>query len=444
MPRIDVPFVVEKQHITQPTGEKLVSGGQNYFYATFEMNEVWEDISDIRAVFVRDAISKLVSVTRTETGFECQIPWEVMGYKGAFQVGIFGGDRLLTDYTYVIVKQGCIVEGDEPAPPSPDWFSEMEMRVAGCELPLKTGEAEQSLKHMSAKDVLSPRAVSLGANSTAGGKAYKVIATSEMLENNTGYFTLRTTEGLAVGMECFVKTTIQKNNNVSKIIRIDGNKVYVDNYMVMELDTEEDSPENSSVGNYMLIIGRPDLGDIEVGFNAVTFGEGCMAQDKDTLAGGQGVDIIARYGFGWGRDLKAGYGAAVFGRINQALANQCLAQGQSVVIRPAAHYSDAIGQSLQAGSPMQFIRGRFNKMDGSSKYVVIIGNGTATNKRNNAYMLDWNGNGYFEGDVYVGNTTDISKAKKLVSAEYVDGQIGDIETALDNIITKYGLGGDTV
>lgn len=32
----------------------------------------------------------------------------------------------------------------------------------------------------------------------------------------------------------------------------------------------------------------------------------------------------------------------------------------------------------------------------------------------------------------------------LPSKDYVDGQIGDIETALDNIITKYGLGGDTV
>ena len=131
MPRIDVPFVVENQHITQPTGEKLVSGGQNYFYATFEITGVWEKISDIKAVFVRDAISKLVNVTKTEKGFECQIPWEVMGYKGAFQVGIFGGDRLLTDYTYVIVKQGCIVEGEEPSPPSPDWFSEIEKYVVG-------------------------------------------------------------------------------------------------------------------------------------------------------------------------------------------------------------------------------------------------------------------------------------------------------------------------
>ena len=31
----------------------------------------------------------------------------------------------------------------------------------------------------------------------------------------------------------------------------------------------------------------------------------------------------------------------------------------------------------------------------------------------------------------------------LVSRAYVDNAVGDIETALDNIITKYGLGGET-
>lgn len=133
MPRIDVPFVVVNQHITQPTGEKLVSGGQNYFYATFEITDVWKEVSNIKAVFIRDDISKLVDLDETETGFECQIPWELMADKGVFQVGIFGGDRLLTDYTYVIVKQGCVVDGESPAPSSPDWFSKVDGKILELE-----------------------------------------------------------------------------------------------------------------------------------------------------------------------------------------------------------------------------------------------------------------------------------------------------------------------
>lgn len=126
MARIVIPFKVEKQHITQPTREAIVAGGQNYFYATFTINEVWDDIKNVRAVFNRDNISKLMPLIETETGYECEIPWEVMSDKGSFQVGIFGGDRLLTDYAYVIVKEGCVVDGESPKAPSPDWFTKIE------------------------------------------------------------------------------------------------------------------------------------------------------------------------------------------------------------------------------------------------------------------------------------------------------------------------------
>lgn len=129
MVRIDIPFVVEKQHITQPTREKLVAGGRNYFYATFTVCEKWSDITDIKATFVREDISKLVELSETETGYECQIPWEVMADKGVFQVGIFGGNRLLTNLEYVVVLDGCYV-GDEPLPPSEDWFDKIEKEIS--------------------------------------------------------------------------------------------------------------------------------------------------------------------------------------------------------------------------------------------------------------------------------------------------------------------------
>lgn len=129
MPRIDLPFVVEKQHITQPTHETIVSGGKNYFYATFKIDEIWENITPLRAVFARDDVNKLVDLTATEDGYECRIPWEVIFDKGILNVGIFGGDRLLTDYAYVVVKQGCITDGGVPQPPSEDWFNKIEKEL---------------------------------------------------------------------------------------------------------------------------------------------------------------------------------------------------------------------------------------------------------------------------------------------------------------------------
>lgn len=126
MPRIDVPFVVEKQRITQPAQVELVAGGQNYFYATFNICKTWRKINGIKALFTRDSISKLMDLTEGNDCLECQIPWEVMKDVGVFRVGVFGGDRLLTNMTYVVVKQGCITEGEPPAPPSEDWFTKIE------------------------------------------------------------------------------------------------------------------------------------------------------------------------------------------------------------------------------------------------------------------------------------------------------------------------------
>lgn len=130
MARIDIPFVIKKQHITQPTREKLVAGGQNYFYATFTISDDWEGITDLKAVFTRNDLNKVVSLTATESGYECRIPWEVMPEKGAFHVGIFGGDRMLTNWEYVVVLEGCCPEGGAPFAPTPDWFTKVENDVA--------------------------------------------------------------------------------------------------------------------------------------------------------------------------------------------------------------------------------------------------------------------------------------------------------------------------
>ena len=133
MARIDIPFVVDKQIITQPTNTMLVSGGRNYFYATFTVYDVWEKLFNLKAIFIRDDISVLVNLIKTENGYECEIPWEVMADKGSFMVGVFGGDRLTTNYAYVIVKKGCVTEGESPKPPSEDWFNIMEEELSGTE-----------------------------------------------------------------------------------------------------------------------------------------------------------------------------------------------------------------------------------------------------------------------------------------------------------------------
>jgi hypothetical protein len=52
--------------------------------------------------------------------------------------------------------------------------------------------------------------------------------------------------------------------------------------------------------------------------------------------------------------------------------------------------------------------------DYANKYAHIVGNGTEESKRSNAHTLDWDGNAWFAGDIYVGGTSqDDATAERL-------------------------------
>ena len=58
-----------------------------------------------------------------------------------------------------------------------------------------------------------------------------------------------------------------------------------------------------------------------------------------------------------------------------------------------------------------------------SNYLVIVGNGIDDNNRSNAYTLDWNGNGRFNGNVYVGCNADSTGGSKLATELYVSNAL---------------------
>ena len=102
-------------------------------------------------------------------------------------------------------------------------------------------------------------------------------------------------------------------------------------------------------------------------------------------------------------------------------------------------YSHAEGRGTLANTGSQHVQGEFNIQDTKStttylgNFAHIVGNGTSTSKRSNAHTLDWSGNAWFAGDVYVGSTSGTNKddgSKKLATEEYVDGKISDKELIL--------------
>ena len=99
-------------------------------------------------------------------------------------------------------------------------------------------------------------------------------------------------------------------------------------------------------------------------------------------------------------------------------------------------YSHAEGLGTVAKYRSQHTEGEFNIKDNSEtstsgtrgNYINIVGNGTGDQdyKRSNAHTLDWSGNAWFAGDVYVGSTSGTNKdagSKKLITADEVAGAI---------------------
>lgn len=86
----------------------------------------------------------------------------------------------------------------------------------------------------------------------------------------------------------------------------------------------------------------------------------------------------------------------------------------------SGRWSHAEGNGTIASGDYQHAQGKYNIADAA--FAHIVGNGDDANKRSNAHTLDWDGNAWFAGEVYVGYTSGTNKdegSKKLVTADEV-------------------------
>ena len=72
------------------------------------------------------------------------------------------------------------------------------------------------------------------------------------------------------------------------------------------------------------------------------------------------------------------------------------AEGQNTIA--SGYYSHAEGYGTAALGSSSHVQGKFNKSDTENKYAHIVGNGTQYSP-SNAHTLDWNGNGWYAGDI---------------------------------------------
>ena len=112
-------------------------------------------------------------------------------------------------------------------------------------------------------------------------------------------------------------------------------------------------------------------------------GQGSHAEGYDTLAIGS-------------------YASHAEGRQTKATGDYSHAEGQDTLA--SGIRSHAEGYGTIAKSSNQHVQGKYNIEDTSSLYAHIVGNGSASD-RSNAYTLDWDGNAWFAGNIYLGGTS---------------------------------------
>lgn len=106
-----------------------------------------------------------------------------------------------------------------------------------------------------------------------------------------------------------------------------------------------------------------------------------------------------------------GYGSHAQGCGAEAIGSYSHAEGYYTVASGAQSHAE--GEGTIAKAENQHVSGSYNVEDSTS--LVIVGNGSSSNGRSNAYKLAKDGSGYFSGSVYIG-----SENKKLATEEYIN------------------------
>ena len=160
------------------------------------------------------------------------------------------------------------------------------------------------------------------------------------------------------------------------------------------------------------------------GYITAATGKFSHAEGRDTIASGH-------YSHAEGYDTTAsGYYCHAEGNGTLASYYYSHAEGRDTIA--SGDCSHAEGYNTIASGDSQHVQGQYNIEDDGTPlvkntYAHIIGNGTE-DARSNAHTIDWSGNAWFAGNVYVGSTSGTNRdtgSKKLVAAP-TDVAAGDL------------------
>lgn len=178
------------------------------------------------------------------------------------------------------------------------------------------------------------------------------------------------------------------------------------------------------------------LGNYSHAENASTraIGECSHSEGGSTIAEGEYSHAEGSSANALGQAAHAeGYGTIASGANSHAENSLTSAKGAN---------SHAEGIGTVASGIYQHVQGQYNIEDDTGTYAHIVGGGSEDVPLN-VHTLDWLGNAWYQGDIYVKSTTNGNQdagSKKLATEEYIDNKITYGTTTLEDGVSELATG----
>lgn len=178
-------------------------------------------------------------------------------------------------------------------------------------------------------------------------------------------------------------------------------------------------------GNYSHAEGE---GTVASDRGAHAEGSGAIASNRGAHAEGSGT-ASGEYSHAEGEMTTAskiashaeGYSTTASGNHSHAegwgsIASGASSHAEGYYTTASGLYSHSEGRGTIASGEYSHAEGKYNIQDEDDVYAHIVGNGSQSVK-SNAHTLDWEGNAWFSGDVYVGSTSGTNKDEGSVKLQ---------------------------
>lgn len=179
-------------------------------------------------------------------------------------------------------------------------------------------------------------------------------------------------------------------------------------YFPKTIFTQNNSPVKFGTNEYGDIIGSTIQGIGTVAQGPYSHAEGAYTKARGEHSHAEGNSTKSQKSCSHAEGFMTtanGESAHAEGSSTQANHRNAHAEGDHTIA--SGECSHAEGYHTIASGKEQHAQGKYNIEDTVSAHIV--GNGESDSKRSNAYTLDWEGNAWFAGDVYVHSTSGTNK-----------------------------------